>query len=76
MAAGEVANVQGLPTELNLSLSGHPWPQGRKEDWMTDVDGVFAAGGKSVVYAMAAETWAALAIDRYLAKKQGRAPVP
>ncbi|MGA8664170.1 MAG: FAD-dependent oxidoreductase [Thermoplasmata archaeon] len=76
VAAGEVANVQGLPTELNLSLSGHPWPQGRKEDWMTDVDGVFAAGGKSVVYAMAAGTRAALAIDRYLAKKQGRAPVP
>ena len=55
---------------------GHPWPQGRKEDWMTDVEGVFAAGGKSVVYAMAAGTRAAIAIDAYVSKKQNRAPTP
>ncbi|MGP8072407.1 MAG: FAD-dependent oxidoreductase [Thermoplasmata archaeon] len=76
VAAGEVADIRGLPTELNLNLSGHPWPQGRKEDWMTDVEGVFAAGGKSVVYAMAAGTRAAIAIDAYVSKKQNRAPTP
>ena len=76
VAAGEVADVHDLPAELNLNLSTHPWPEGRKEDWMTDLEGVFAAGGKSVVYAMAGGTRAALAIDAYLAKKKGRVPIP
>lgn len=76
VAAGETADASGLPSELHLNLSSHPWPQGAKEDWMTDVDGVFAAGGKSVVYAMAAGTRAAVAIDTYIARKKGRAPTP
>ncbi len=76
VAAGEKADVSGLPAELHLNLSAHPWPQGAKEDWMTDVEGVFAAGGKSVVYAMAAGTRAAEAIDAYIAKKKGRTPTP
>ncbi len=76
VAAGETADVSDLPTELHLNLSAHPWPQGPKEDWMTDVDGVFAAGGKSVVYAMAAGTRAAQAIDAYIALKKGRPPTP
>ena len=76
VAVGEKADLGTLPTELNLSLATHPWPQGAKEDWMTDVEGVFAAGGKSVVYAMSAGTVAANAIDAYVAKKRGRAPTP
>ncbi|HXQ49250.1 MAG TPA: hypothetical protein VN842_05710, partial [Thermoplasmata archaeon] len=72
VAVGERADIAGLPTELNFSLSSHPWPQGTKEDWMTDIDGVFASGGKSVVYAMAAGTAAANAIDAYVSKKKGR----
>ena len=76
VAVGETADIAGLPTELNLSLSSHPWPQGAKEDWMTDVEGVFASGGKSVVYAMAAGTAAANAIDAYIAKKKGRPATP
>jgi NADPH-dependent glutamate synthase beta subunit-like oxidoreductase len=76
VAVGEKADIAGLPTELNLSLSSHPWPQGAKEDWMTDIEGVFASGGKSVVYAMAAGTAAARAIDAYVSKKRGRAPTP
>jgi hypothetical protein len=43
---------------------------------MTDVEGVFASGGKSVVYAMAAGTKAAEAIDRYISKKTGRSATP
>ncbi len=74
VAVGEKADLTGLPTELNLSLSSHPWPQGAKEDWMTDIEGVFASGGKSVVYAMAAGTAAANAIDAYVSKKKGRPP--
>lgn len=76
VAAGEKADVANLPSELDFNLSAHPWPQGKKEDWMTDVEGVFAAGGKSVVYAMGAGTRVAVAIDAYLARKQGRDPIP
>ena len=74
IAVGEKADLAGLPTELDLSLDQHPWPEGKREDWMTDVEGVFASGGRSVVYAMAAGTKAAEAIDAYLAKKRRGAP--
>jgi glutamate synthase (NADPH/NADH) small chain len=76
VAVGEKADIAGLPAELNLSLSSHTWPEGKKEDWMTDVEGVFASGGKSVVYAMSAGTRAANAIAAYVAKKKGRPYTP
>ncbi len=76
VAVGEQADLRGFPQELNLAPSGHPWPQGHRPDWATDVEGVFASGGKSVVYAMAAGTKAAEAIDAYLTKKDGRPPTP
>jgi NADPH-dependent glutamate synthase beta subunit-like oxidoreductase len=75
-AVGQKSDITGLPPELNLSLSAHPWPQGANEGWMTDVEGVFASGGKSVVYAMAAGTAAANAIDSYVSKKKGRPATP
>jgi NADPH-dependent glutamate synthase beta subunit-like oxidoreductase len=74
IAAGETANVSGLPPELDLTFASQGWPVGKREDWMTDVPGVFASGGKSVVYAMAAGTRAAEAIDRYVSSKTGRPP--
>ena len=76
IAVGERADVRGLPAELDFSFAGQGWPQGKRADWMTDVEGVFAAGGKSVVYAMGAGTRVAEAIERYLAAKSGRAPAP
>ncbi|HYK92681.1 MAG TPA: FAD-dependent oxidoreductase [Thermoplasmata archaeon] len=76
IAAGETANLEGLPAELHLDTAGHTWPQGKRPDWMTDVEGVFASGGRSVVYAMAAGTRTAEAIDAYLAQKAGRQPTP
>ncbi len=76
VAVGERADIAALPAELDLSPSRHPWPEGKRPDWMTDVEGVFASGGKSVVYAMAAGSKAAEAIDAYLAKKDGRNPLP
>lgn len=75
-AVGERAELEGMPSELDLKISSRGWPEGKRPDWMTDVEGVFAGGGQSVVYAMAAGTRAAEAIESYLAKKQGRAPVP
>jgi len=38
---------------------------------MTDAEGVFASGVKSVAYAMSAGTGAAEAIDRHLSRKAG-----
>jgi glutamate synthase (NADPH/NADH) small chain len=76
VAAGEKPEISGLPSELDLDVAVRPWPVGRREDGMTDVEGVFASGGRSVVHAMAAGTKTAEAIERYLAKKQGRAPLP
>lgn len=76
VAVGEAADLRGFPAELDLRPSRHPWPEGTKPDWMTDVEGVFASGGRSVVYAMAAGTKAAEAIDGYLARRAGREPTP
>ncbi|EQD35769.1 glutamate synthase (NADPH), homotetrameric, partial [mine drainage metagenome] len=76
VAVGEKAALKDLPPELGLKVSAQGWPEGTKEDWMTDVDGVFATGGKSIVYAMGAGTKAAEAIDAYVSKKTGGQPMP
>ncbi|MDE1821483.1 MAG: FAD-dependent oxidoreductase [Euryarchaeota archaeon] len=76
IAAGEKAEMGGLPKELNLQPSRHGWPEGGRPHHMTDVEGVFASGGPSVVYAMEAGAQAAEAIDAYLAEKKGRPPTP
>ncbi len=76
VAIGQKADLTGFPGSLDLKLGSQGWPQGRHDDMATGVEGVFASGGKSVVYAMAAGTRAAAAIDAYLRKKKGEAPTP
>jgi glutamate synthase (NADPH) small chain len=76
LAVGEKADLNGFPPELKLTIGTKGWPEGSRPDTMTAVDGVFAAGGRSVVHAMAAGTRAAEGIDAYLAKREGRAPTP
>jgi glutamate synthase (NADPH) small chain len=76
IAVGEKADLTGLPSELDLRLSPRGWAEGKAADGMTDVEGVFASGGRSVVYAMAAGTKAAEAIDAYLQRKDGHPPTP
>jgi NADPH-dependent glutamate synthase beta subunit-like oxidoreductase len=76
VAVGEKADLTGFPSELDFKISPRGWPEGKAPDWMTDVEGVFAAGGQSVVYAMAAGSRAAAAIDAYLCKKRGAPPPP
>jgi NADPH-dependent glutamate synthase beta subunit-like oxidoreductase len=76
LGVGEKADLSGLPAELDLTTGAQGWPQGRHPDTMTGIDGVFASGGKSVVYAMAAGTKSAEGIDAYLRKKDGRPPIP
>jgi glutamate synthase (NADPH) small chain len=75
MAIGEKADLTGFSAELGLKIGNKGWPEGAHPDSSTDVEGVFAAGGRSVVHAMAAGTKAAEAIDAYLCRKDGR-PVP
>ena len=76
VAVGQRAATEGFPSELGLQFGSQGWPQGAAEDFMTHVEGVFATGGRSVVYAMAAGTKAAEAIDAYLARKRGGSPIP
>jgi NADPH-dependent glutamate synthase beta subunit-like oxidoreductase len=76
VAVGEVADLAGFDPDYGFKFASMGWPEGKHEDWMTDVEGVFATGGRSVVHAMAAGERAAAAIDVYLAKKHGRAPEP
>lgn len=74
VAVGQKADLRGFPKELELKLGSQGWPQGKRTDMMTEVEGIFASGGRSVVYAMAAGTKAAESIDAYLAKKRGAEP--
>ncbi|MGI0053106.1 MAG: FAD-dependent oxidoreductase, partial [Thermoplasmata archaeon] len=76
IAVGEKANIEGFPKELDFTFAAHGWPTGAREDWMTDVEGVFAGGGKSVVYGMAAGYRLAEAVDAYVAKKTGKPRTP
>jgi len=76
LAVGEKADLTGFLAELKLTIGTKGWPEGSRADTMTAVEGVFAAGGRSVVHAMAAGTRAAEGIDAYLARKDGRAPIP
>ena len=75
IAAGQVADLEGLPAELDLKTP-RGWPEGKGEGWATGVEGIFASGNKSIVFAMSAGTKAAEAIDAYIAKKLGREPIP
>ncbi|HKV90516.1 MAG TPA: FAD-dependent oxidoreductase, partial [Thermoplasmata archaeon] len=76
VAVGEKADLSGLPAELDLAFGSTGWPQGKGDDTMTGVEGVFASGGRSVVHAMGAGTRSAVGIDAYLRHKDGKDPVP
>lgn len=76
VAVGETADVADFGSEYDFKFASMGWPEGKKEDWMTSVEGVFATGGRSVVHAMGAGGKAAEMIDEYLAKKTGRRPEP
>ncbi|MCI4340574.1 MAG: hypothetical protein L3J73_04840, partial [Thermoplasmata archaeon] len=60
----------------DLKITAQGWPEGKQPGFATSVPGVFAAGGRSVVYAMGAATEAAIAIDAYLSAQRGEAPRP
>ena len=66
----------GFGTDLDLKLTSQGWPEGKGKGFETAVPGIFAAGGRSVVYAMGASMDAADAIDAYLSAKRGEKPSP
>ncbi len=76
MAVGEKADLAGFDPKLGLKIGTKGWPEGGRPGYGTETPGVFAAGGRSVVHAMAAGTKAAESIDAYLCGLQGRVPGP
>ncbi|HXQ93651.1 MAG TPA: FAD-dependent oxidoreductase [Thermoplasmata archaeon] len=76
VAVGQKADLAGFSKSLDLKLTSQGWPEGKSPGFETAIPGVFAAGGRSVVYAMGTATDAAIAIDAYLAGKRGETPTP
>jgi len=76
VAVGQRADLTGLGPELDLKITSQGWPEGKGAGFTTGVPGVFAVGGRSVVYAMGSAMEAAGAIDAYLAAKRGGTPTP
>jgi len=76
VAVGQRADLTGLAPPLDLKIARGGWPEGRGENLSTNWPGVFAGGGKSVVYAMAAGMRGAQSIDDYLRGRRGEPPRP
>ena len=76
VAVGQKADLEGFDSRLDLKITSQGWPEGRGKGFETGVPGIFAAGGRSVVYAMGTATAAAEAIDSYLAAKRGETSQP
>jgi len=76
VAVGQRADLSGFGPDLDLKLTSQGWPEGKGTGFATAVPGIFATGGRSVVYAMGSAMEAATAIDAYLAAKRGAAAAP
>ena len=75
-AVGQRADLEGVGEQLEVRIASGGWPEGSRPGHATAVPGVYAAGGRSVVYAMGAASEAAQAIDRYLCGLRGATPSP
>ncbi|MFI5417875.1 MAG: FAD-dependent oxidoreductase [Candidatus Lutacidiplasmatales archaeon] len=73
-AVGQKADLIGFDGELDLKVTSQGWPEGKGPGFETGIPGVFAAGGRSVVYAMGNASKAAEAIDAYLCGLRGATP--
>jgi glutamate synthase (NADPH) small chain len=76
VAVGQRADLTGMDDALDLKITSMGWPEGKGEGFATGVPGIFAAGGRSVVYAMGNAKSAADAIDAYLCAKRGEPSGP
>jgi glutamate synthase (NADPH) small chain len=76
IAVGQRTDLTGFSPELDLKVTSGGWPEGKAPGYATGIPGVFAVGGRSVVYAMGAAIDAASAVDGYLAAKRGESVQP
>ena len=76
IAVGQKAELDGFPEKLELKITSQGWPEGQGTGHATAISGVFAVGGKSVVYAMGAAIEAVSELERYLAAQRGATPAP
>jgi glutamate synthase (NADPH) small chain len=76
VAVGQAAALDGIPADLGLRVTRQGWPEGAGPGHATARPGVFAVGGRSVVYAMGAGQEVAVEVDAYLAAKRGASPSP
>ncbi|HEV2317403.1 MAG TPA: FAD-dependent oxidoreductase [Thermoplasmata archaeon] len=74
IAVGQKADLHGFEPALDLRIASGGWPEGKQAGYETGIPGIFATGGRSVVYAMGAATDAAIAVDKYLCAKRGATP--
>jgi NADPH-dependent glutamate synthase beta subunit-like oxidoreductase len=74
IAVGQRADLRGFGPELDMRITTQGWPEGKGPGFATASPGIFAVGGRSVVYAMGSGTEAAEAVDRYLRAKTGDPP--
>lgn len=75
-AVGQKPDLAGFPSSYDFKIGSQGAPEGKNPGFMTGVEGVFASGGKSIVFAMAAATKASEAIDVYVSHKHGMEPRP
>ncbi|HTT35328.1 MAG TPA: FAD-dependent oxidoreductase [Thermoplasmata archaeon] len=76
VAVGQKADLRGFGPQLDLRVTNQGWPEGKGPGFATEIPGIFAAGGRSVVYAMGSATDAAEAIDAYLCARRGETAGP
>ncbi len=76
VAVGQRADLEGFDAGLGLRLTSQGWPEGPGPGYATSVPGIFAVGGRSVVYAMGSAIEAVNALEAYLASRRGDAPSP
>ncbi len=76
VAVGQRADLSGIEPDLGLRITSQGWPEGKGVGFATEVPGIFAAGGRSVVYAMGNAMKAADAIDAYLSAQRGEPTGP
>ncbi len=76
VAVGQRTDLTGFDAALDLTIATGGWPEGKGPGRATAIPGVYAVGGRSVVYAMGAAMETAEAVDRYLAGKRGEPTGP
>jgi NADPH-dependent glutamate synthase beta subunit-like oxidoreductase len=76
VAVGQRADLSGFGESLDLRVTSQGWPEGKGDRFATAVPGVYAVGGRSVVYAMGNAIEAAIGVDRYLCSLRGETPSP